>query len=44
MGNIKKEKVIKIGKVEGIAKDKDGMNQGSIDLSDLMFRLMASIT
>jgi hypothetical protein len=37
MGNGKKEKVTKIGKVEGIAKDKDGINQGIIILLDVMF-------
>jgi hypothetical protein len=37
MGNGKKEKVIKIGKIKGIAKDKDGINQGNIILSDVMF-------
>jgi hypothetical protein len=36
MGNGKKEKVTKIGKVEGIAKDKDGINHGNIVLSDVM--------
>jgi hypothetical protein len=37
MGNGKKEKFTKIGKVEGIAKDKDGINQGNIILLDVMF-------
>jgi hypothetical protein len=37
MGNGKKEKVTKIGKIEGSAKDKDGINQGNIILSDVMF-------
>jgi hypothetical protein len=37
MGNGEKEKVTKIGKVEGIAKDKDGINQGNIVLLDVMF-------
>jgi SepF-like predicted cell division protein (DUF552 family) len=37
MGNGKKEKVTKIGKVKGIAKDKDGINQGNIVLLDIMF-------
>jgi hypothetical protein len=36
MGNGKKEKVTKIGKVEGIAKDKDGTNQGNMILLDIM--------
>jgi hypothetical protein len=44
MGNGKKEKVTKIGKFEGIEKDKDGINQGNIILSDLMFCQMAGIT
>jgi hypothetical protein len=34
---VKKEKVTKIGKVEGISKDKDGINQGNIISSDVMF-------
>jgi hypothetical protein len=37
MGNGKREKVTKIGKVEGIAKDEDGINQGNIILLDVMF-------
>jgi hypothetical protein len=36
MGNVKKEKVTKIGKVETIDKDKDGRNQGNIVLSNVM--------
>jgi hypothetical protein len=44
MGNGKKEKFTKIGKVKGIAKDKDGINQGNIVLSDVMICQMASIT
>jgi hypothetical protein len=34
---MEKEKITKVGKVEGIAKDKDRMNQVNIVLSDVMF-------
>jgi hypothetical protein len=37
MGNVEKEKVTKIGIVEGIFKDKDRMNQGNNVLSDVIF-------